>query len=80
MDIQLRKIHFVQEFLRLENEQLIAKLEDILISEKKKLYESGLKPYTVEELYQSVQEAKADADAGRVTKAEDLQREIDSWT
>ena len=80
MDIQLRKIHFVQEFLRLKNEQLIAKLEDILISEKKKLYESGLKPYTVEELYQSVQEAKADADAGRVTKAEDLQREIDSWT
>jgi hypothetical protein len=80
MDIQLRKIHFVQEFLRLENEQLIAKLEDILISEKKKLYESGLKPYTVEELYQSVQEAKADADEGRVTKAEDLQREIDSWT
>jgi predicted transcriptional regulator len=80
MDIQLRKIHFVQEFLRLENEQLIAKLEDILRSEKKKLYESGLKPYTVEELYQSVQEAKADADAGRVTKAEDLQREIDSWT
>ncbi len=79
MDIQLRKIHFVQEFLRLDNEQLIAKLEDLLTSEKKKLYEQGLKPYTVEELNAKADAAEEDAKYGRVTKAEELSREIDSW-
>jgi len=79
MDIQLRKIQFVQEFLRLDNEQVIAKLEELLTSEKKKLSTSKLKPYTLEEFHQMVQEAEADVEAGRVTSAEDLLREIDSW-
>lgn len=79
MDIQLRKIQFVQEFLRLDNEQVISKLEELLTSEKKKLSTSKLKPYTLEEFHQMVQEAEADVEAGRVTSAEDLLREIDSW-
>jgi len=36
MDIQTRKINFVQEFLRLRNIKLIEKLEKILLEEKAK--------------------------------------------
>jgi hypothetical protein len=79
MDIQLRKIQFVQEFLRLDNEQVIAKLEKILSSEKDKLSKQKLKPYTVEELIESVERAEEDVKARRVTSVEDLLREIDTW-
>ena len=35
MDLQTRKIHFVQEILRLKNVEIIEKLEKILYKEKK---------------------------------------------
>lgn len=79
MDIQLRKINFVQEFLRLDNEQVIAKLEKLLTAEKKKLNKRELKPFTIEEFNKRADEAEADAKAGRVTRAEDLLKEIETW-
>jgi hypothetical protein len=33
MDLQTRKLNFIQEFLRLNNEKLISKLENLLKSE-----------------------------------------------
>ena len=35
MDIQTRKIQFVQAFLKLQNEELISRFEEILWSENK---------------------------------------------
>ena len=40
MDLQERKIYFVQEFLRLNNETVIAKFEHILQTEKKEVVRS----------------------------------------
>lgn len=34
MDIQTRKIEFIQEFLKLQNDELIAKFERLLKKEK----------------------------------------------
>ena len=79
MDIQLRKIHFVQEFLRLNNEQLIHKLEDILKSEKAKLNKNSPKPYSVEDFHQIIDKAEDDAKNDRTKSAHDLKREIQSW-
>lgn len=79
MDIQLRKIQFVQEFLRVDDEQVIAKLEKLLSTEKSKLSKQKLKRYTVEELDKQAAAAEEDVKYGRVTKAEDLLREIESW-
>ena len=49
MDIQTRKINFVQEFLRLRNVKLIEKLEKILMEDKAREYEANLKPLSVED-------------------------------
>lgn len=70
----------MQEFLRLDNEQVIAKLEKLLSAEKKKLHDKGLKPYTVEEYNRKADAAEEDVKYGRVTRAEDLLREIESIT
>lgn len=44
MDIQARKISLIQEFLRINSEELINKLDKFLYREKKKIYEKELKP------------------------------------
>jgi len=79
MDIQARKIHFIQEFLRLKNEAVIDKFEQLLRHEKSKTYEAELKPMSVDQLNVIVDNAEKDAQQGRITSASDLKNEIDSW-
>ena len=79
MDLQTRKLHFIQEFLRLNNEKLISKLENLLKSEKAKSYEQHLSPLSEEELNRIIDEAEKDSKEGRLTSAVELKKEIDSW-
>jgi hypothetical protein len=80
MNLQTRKIHFVQEFLKLSNEQIIDKLEVLLKAEKTKLYSNNLVPLSVEELSQSIDEAENDATNKRSRNIDALKNEIKSWT
>lgn len=79
MDLQARKIHFVQEFLRLNNEQIITKFEQILHIEKKKLYAEGFSPMSLANLNQIMDKAEDDAANGRVKEIHELDKDIDSW-
>lgn len=80
MDIQAAKLDFVQEFLRLNNEQSITKMMELLRQEKVKQYESALKPMSQQELNAMMDDAEADVTAGRVTAASSLRKDIDNWT
>lgn len=80
MDIQSVKINFVQEFLRLKNEQTINRLVELLREEKVKQYESELKPMSQKELNGMIDQAEADATTGRVTASSSLRKDIDNWT
>ncbi|GGF11796.1 hypothetical protein [Flavobacterium limi] len=44
MDLEARKISFVQEFLRLEHEELVNKLENLLHEQKVVLLDLDMKP------------------------------------
>jgi len=79
MDIQERKIHFVQEFLRINNEALIDKFEKILKAEKQKDYESSLHPYSLDEFNLMIDKAEEDSSAGRLTSSSELKNDMDSW-
>ena len=80
MDLQARKIHFVQEFLRLNNENIISKFEQILHTEKKKLYSENFSPMSLTDLNQLVDNSEDDAANGRVKEIHELNKDIDSWT
>jgi len=80
MDIQAKKIHFVQEFLRLKNEDLIDKFERLLRLEKVKNYESEMTSMSMEEFNKMIDKAEEDSKQGRTISASDLRTEIDSWT
>ena len=80
MDLEIRKIHFIQEFLRLNNEQVVNKLEKLLQKEKTKLYSLDKNPYSTEELESMIDRAEEDAQNGRVKNAHQLRKEIDGWS
>jgi len=79
MDIQTKKLHFVQEFLRLKDENLIDKLSEILRLERKKKIEKELKPFNKNEYNELIDKAESDSENGRLTSARELKNEIDSW-
>ncbi|MFC2087344.1 hypothetical protein ACFLSA_04215 [Bacteroidota bacterium] len=79
MDIQTKKLNFVQEFLRLKDEKVIDKLNDLLKSEKKKKSENKTKPLDIKEFNDTIDRAESDAENGRLTSARDLRKESNSW-
>ncbi len=79
MDIQARKIHFVQEFLRVADDELVTKLERLLRIERKKKLEEELSPMTMKEFNEIIDKSEDDFKNERVTEARNLLNQIDSW-
>jgi hypothetical protein len=79
MDIQTRKINFVQEFLRLRNIKLIEKLEKILLEDKAKDYEANLKPMSVDNFNKMIDKSIDDAKQGKVVNARKLKESAKKW-
>ena len=79
MDIQTRKINFVQEFLRLRNIKLIEKLEKILLEDKAKDYEANLKPISLDNFNKMIDKSIEDAKLGNVVNARELKESVKKW-
>ena len=79
MDIQARKIHFVEEFLRVADDELVTKLENVLKVERKKKMEKELNPMTLKEFNEIIDQSEADYTNGRVSEARHLLNQIDTW-
>lgn len=72
MDIQTRKIEFVQEFLKLENEELISALEEILHKNQSQESEGNLKPFSVQKLNGRISQSEKDFENGRFKTTSEL--------
>lgn len=79
MDLQTRKITFVQEFLRLKDEETICDLEDFLKKKKNELFERNLTPMSLEQFEQEIKQSLDDADQGKMIKASELKQKIQKW-
>ena len=79
MDIGTRKLSFVLEFLRISDEELIVKLEQLLRSERNKRISKELSPLTMDEFNKMIDESEEDFINGRVTEARDLLKRVESW-
>jgi len=79
MDLQTKKLNFVQEFLRIKSEEIVDKLEKVLKSERKKEYEKDLSPMTHDEFNRIIDSAESDSINGRLTSAADLKKDVDTW-
>ncbi len=74
MDIQTRKLEFIQEFLKVQSEDLISRLERIL---NKK--EDEFKPFSLEELNSRIDKSLDDSKNDRITESTNLLSEIEQW-
>ena len=79
MDLQQRKIHFIQDFLRINDEELVNVLENTLKSEKSKILSRPVKPYTIAELNDKIERAEEDIKNDRTKTTDELKEEIKSW-
>ncbi len=60
MNLEARKIEFVQEFLKLQSEEVISKLEKLLKKEQKTSDDYLFKPMTKEELNKRIDKSESD--------------------
>ena len=79
MNIQARKLILIEEFLRISDESLITKLESFIKQEKKLSHERNLKPMSLNEFHEMIDQAKLDSDVGRVISQQELEKKVKTW-
>ncbi len=80
MDIQTRKLEFIQEFLKVQNEDVINHLEKILQKERTATNQDEYKNITIDEFKARIDQSMKDSKNSRLIEAGDLKTEIDKWT
>ena len=79
MDIVNRKLSFVQEFLRISDEEIITKLEQLLHYERNRKTSSELEPMTFDEFNEMIDKSEEDFKNGRATEAKELLKIVETW-
>lgn len=79
MNIQARKLVLIEEFLRISDENLITKLESFIKQEKKVSHDRNLKPFSLEEFHEMIDQAKRESGAGRVISHPQLKKKVKTW-
>lgn len=67
MDLQTRKIEFIQKFLKIKNEDLITKFEMLIKSEKE-----TIKPFTESELNNRIDQSELDFKQGKFKNSTEI--------
>ena len=70
MDLQTRKIEFVQAFLKLQSEEVISQFENLL--KKKSTKEIALKPMSIEEFNSRIDKSEEDFKTGKYKTSSQL--------
>jgi len=73
MDLQTRKLEFIGEFLKIQSEELISRLERILKNNEK------FTSFTMEELNAKINESMEDSKNDHVMESNELLSEIKEW-
>jgi hypothetical protein len=79
MDLQARKLNLIEEFIQISDENLIAKLENLIRIEKDVLNSREFSQMSMPEFHQMIDKAIVDKNEGRVISHNELKRKIESW-
>ncbi len=72
MDIQTRKIEFIQSFLKLQHEDLIFQFEKLMEKSLRIESENMLNPFSVEELHERVSQSEKDFEDNKFKTSSEL--------
>lgn len=79
MDLQTRKIQFIQEFLKYANTNILDKFEELLKQEREKVFEKEIEPMTLTEYEDRIGKAFEEVKNNRVKSAKKLKNEMATW-
>ncbi|MBU2939549.1 hypothetical protein KO494_08345 [Lacinutrix sp. C3R15] len=79
MDLQTRKLELIQEFLKIQSEDVISRIEKILKKENKNLNNEDFKPMTIEEFNSRIDKSMEDSTNGQLIESSKLKAKIDKW-
>ncbi len=79
MDLQTRKITFVRDFLTIQNEEVVTRLENYLKKQKIELFQDNFQPKTTSILNLESDIALDDIKNGKVINAHDLLEKVKKW-
>ena len=77
MDLQTRKLNFIQDFLKLESEKAISHFEKLL---QKETQTDSVKPMTMKEFQKRIDQSTEDSKNDRLTENSKLISEIEKWS
>jgi hypothetical protein len=76
MDLQTRKLHFIESILSIGNEKVIEKLEALLKKEQQK---DDSKRISIEQYNQELEEADAEIDRGEFYTQDEVEKMSRKW-
>lgn len=76
MDLQTRKLHFIESILSIGNVKVIEKLEALLKKEQQK---EDSQRVSVEQYNRELEEANSRIESGEYSSHEDVKKESASW-
>jgi hypothetical protein len=75
MKLETRKSLFIQEILKIQNEDIIIGLEKLLQKLKVESFEKELVPMSLEKFYSDIEQSLEDYANGRIIEANELKNE-----
>jgi len=79
MDLEAKKIRFLREVLRLNNDKIIDKLEKVLHQERQKSSDNEPGKMSIEEFNLLIDKAEDDSKNERLYNAGSILKDIDEW-
>jgi hypothetical protein len=79
MNIEARKKEFIEEFLKIQSEEVILRLEKLLKKEKTSSLQEMIKPMSVAELNLRIDQSTQDSINGRLLHSDELKTIIEKW-
>jgi hypothetical protein len=79
MDIQTRKLNFIQEFLTIQNEEIVKMFEQLMQSKTTKISNKKFEPMSLDQYYSEIDEAMEDSESNRGMSSKQLLETIKEW-
>ena len=80
MDLEARKITFLDKFMNLQNSDIISQFEDLLLKLKRNETNEEFEPMSKDELNKRIDKSMDDSKNGRLTETSELKAEIKTWS
>jgi hypothetical protein len=80
MDLEARKITFLDKFMSLQNSDIVSQFENLLLKLKRSDSNDKFEPMSKDELNKRIEKSMDDSKNGRLTETSVLKAEIKTWS